>query len=58
MARLYEALRKAEEWRAAAQGSQLQPWASFTDAMSNSRITLLFYTDNRTVQGTADVAKA
>lgn len=57
MARIYEALKKAEELRAAAQGPQLQASGSFADAMPNFRIAPFFYIDHGTVPGTADLAK-
>lgn len=57
MARIYEALRKAEELRAAAQGSQAQPAGSFADTMPNFRITP-FYADNAALPGRADLTQA
>jgi hypothetical protein len=58
MSVIYEALKKAEESRAAAQGMQLQPVDTFADAMPNFRIGPLICADKEVVRGTADHAKA
>jgi hypothetical protein len=52
MSRIYEALKKAEELRAAAQGYQLQPTTNFADTMPNLKIAPPFYGEYATASAT------
>jgi hypothetical protein len=58
MSRIYEALKKAEELRAAVQGSQVEPRVNLADGMPNFRINPLLYDCSGAVRGTAELGKA
>jgi hypothetical protein len=57
MSVIYEALKKAEELRAAAQGDELQPTVDSTDAMPNLKTASLFYAECSVTSAKSEVSK-